>query len=175
MPELVRSLAKDTRHIHGHVALTDDHGHFLAQVKGGVAEIRMTVEPAHEFRGRVATRQILAGDAQLAIGLRAAAEDDRVVVGAKLIHGHVVPDPHIAQKPEVRVGGDAVVDPGHILDLVVIRRHAPTHQSVGRGQPLEHVDPDRPVRPLQRLGGIKAARAAAHDRNPEWIPGTTET
>src|SRR5579885_268461 len=171
--QFVDGLGEDAADIRGDVALADDHRDFLRQVEGEIAVIGMTVVPADELGGRVAARQVLAGYAQAAIGLRPAGEHDGVVGAAQFLDREVAADGDVADETEGGRAGDLVIDQDGLLQLGMIGRHAAAHQSVGDGQPFVHVNLHGPAGLEQGLGGIKAARAAAHDRNPQGAFGGT--
>ncbi len=129
----------------------------------------MAIVPANELRGRVAARQVFAGNAQLPIGLRTRGEDDRVVRPAQLLDGHIAPDRDIAQEGELGRLGDLVIDTDRLFELGVIRRDPAAYQPIRGGEPFEHIDADGVLRADERLGGVEAARSAPHDRYTQRI------
>ena len=165
---------QDARQVHGHVAVAHHHRPRGGQAEGQAAVVGVGVVPAHELGGRVAPRQVLAGHAQAPVGARAHRVDDGVVVGRQVGVGHVAAELHVAVEAELRVGGDLVVDPGHRLDLLVVRGHPAAHQAEGRGQPVVHVHLDHERLALQALGGVEARRPRADDGHPQRLLGRAD-
>ena len=62
------------------------------------AVIRMAVVPGDELGGGVAARQIFPRNAETPVGLGAAGEHHRVIVGAQLLHRHVAPHAHVGEQ-----------------------------------------------------------------------------
>ena len=80
------------------------------------------------------------GNAHVAVGLRAAGIDDRVIAALQLGVLDVGADRHVAEEPEPGLGGRLLEHARHRLDVGVVGRHAGAHQPPGRGQRVEHVD-----------------------------------
>src|SRR5207244_10737445 len=64
MLESVYRLRQDPAHVYGDVPLADDDSHFLTEIELAVPVVGVRVVPADELGRRVASRQVLAGDAQ---------------------------------------------------------------------------------------------------------------
>ena len=77
--ELLLGQREHARDVHGDVAVADHDGALAGEVELEILEVGMAVVPGDERRGRPRARQILAGDAELPVGLRADRVDDRVV------------------------------------------------------------------------------------------------
>ena len=89
--------------------------------------------------------QVLAGDAQPPVGLRADRVDDRVVEPRELVVREVAADLDVAEEAEARLRGDLLERARDGLDLRVVGRDAEPDEPPRRRQPLDHVDLDREV------------------------------
>ena len=121
----------------------------------------MTVKPTDELGRSVTTRQVLAGNAQTAVGLRAAGEHHGVVYGPQVGDGNVTTDTHVAKKVEPRGAGDTVVHQDRFLELRMVGSHAAANQTERRRQALDHVHLHRKTGTQQGFRRIKAARAGS--------------
>ena len=158
--ELIRRQHENPRDVHGHVAVAHHHHALAAEVEREVALVGAGVVPAHEVAGAVASRQVLAGNSQAAVGPRAHAVDDRVEVLEQVLVLDVRSELHVATEAEVGVRGDLVVHPGDRLDLGVVGRDAGAHQAEGCGQAIEHVHLHVEVILRQHvLSGVEPGRA----------------
>ena len=71
--------------------------------------------------------------------------------------GQILPERNIAEEPHAGVGGDAVIDLGDGLYLLMVGRYAIAHQSVRRRQMVYDVDGHLDVGlPQQSLSGIES-------------------
>ncbi len=104
------------------------------------AVIGMPVVPTDEFSRREAAGQVFAGDAHLAVALRADAVNDHVIMRDQVVMGEVFAVLDVTEKAEIGVGSRALVNFRHRLDFGVIRRDAAAHEPKRGRQPLEHVD-----------------------------------
>src|SRR5690348_3768959 len=112
----------------------------------------------------MAARQVLAGDAELAVSLTADREDDRVVELLELFDLDVVTDLDVAEEAEPLTSGGFLVDPNHRLDLRMVRGDAAADQPERRRQAVEKVDLGVQVTVLEDvLGSVEAAGAGADD------------
>jgi hypothetical protein len=125
--EQLRRRGEDAGDVDRHVAVADDHHVRAGEVEAHVVEVRMGVVPADELGRRVRARKLLARDPHAPVRPRSGRVDRRVVVVGEIGVGHVAAELHVPEEAEVRVGRDAVVDPGHGLDLLVVRRHPAAH------------------------------------------------
>src|SRR5262245_43312059 len=124
----------------------------------------MGVVPADEGGCGMAAGQILAGDAELAVGLAADREDDRVVEPLELLDLDVVADLDVAEEAEAVAGCGFLVDADHRLDLRVVGGDATADQPKGGREAVEQVDLGVQVAVLEDvLGGIEARGAGADD------------
>ncbi len=170
LQQLFRRAAQDAGHVDGHVADADDGHALLRQIKLLIAVIGMAVIPGHKLRCRVAADQVVAGDAQRPVGLRAGRVEDLVVIILEIIDGFIAAQLHVAKEAETGIGGDAVEGGRHRLDLLVVGGHAVTHQAKRRGQTVIHIDLDDQFRLFkQALGGIETGRSGADDGNTQWL------
>ena len=88
----------------------------------------------------MAAGQVLAGDAELAVGLAADREDDRVVEALEVFDLDVVADLDVAEEAEALAGRGFLVDPDHRLDLRVVGGDAAADQPEGGREAVEEVD-----------------------------------
>ncbi len=118
----------------------------------------------------MAAGQLLARDAELAVGRRPVGEDDRVVALAQLVDGDVPADLDVAEEAELGSGGGLLVDADHRLDLRVVGSHAEADQPVRRRQPVEHVDLGVRSLVLEHvLGRVEAGRARPDDGDAQGL------
>ena len=80
LAQLVGAQREHPRAVDRDVAVADDDDPLaVAEVELAVGVVGMAVVPAHEGGGRLGSRQVLAGDAELPVGRRADRVDHRVV------------------------------------------------------------------------------------------------
>ena len=163
------------RHVQGDVAGADHHRPLGVEprVEGGV--VGVAVVPTDEVDRGDAAGQVLAGDAEPALGLRAHRVDDRVVALQELVAGDhpaalparaellVVSQVHVPEEPELLAAGGLVVLRAHRLDLRMVRGDPQPHQAPRGGQPVEHVHPDVELRVEQRGRGVEPRRPGTDD------------
>ena len=112
----------------------------------------------------MAAGQLLAGNAELAVGLAADREDDRVVEPLEVLDLDVVADLDVAEEAEALAGGGFFVDPDHRLDLRVVGGDAAADEAEGGREAVEEVDLGVQVLAFEDvLGGVEAGRAGADD------------
>ncbi len=85
--QFVHRFGQHTRHVHGHIADADDDRRVTAQIDLQVPIVRMAVVPGHEFGGRHAVGQILAGNVQLAVRLGSGRVEDDVIMLLEVCRG----------------------------------------------------------------------------------------
>ena len=85
----------------------------------------------------------------------------------EFLEAHVLADRHVSQEMEPLVGGDALVDPDHPLQLLVVGSDPGANQPIGGGKTVEHVQVDFPVRLEKSFGRKEPGGAAPHDGHPE--------
>ena len=85
LAQLVVGQGQHPGDVHRHVAVADHHRPLAGEVEVVVGVVGVGVVPADEGGGGVAAGQVLAGDAELAVGLAADREDDRVVVPLEVL------------------------------------------------------------------------------------------
>ena len=164
---------QNARDVERHVAVANNNGPGARQVGRLLLKIRMRVVPADEVDGRDAAGQILAGNVQRAVGLRADGVDDGVVALGEFGRLDVFAHHHVAEKAEAGVFGDLFELFTDRLDLRVVGRDAGAHQPPRRRQHLQHVDDDadllgRVGRLQQRCGGEETRRSGADDGDMVW-------
>ena len=82
------------------VAVPDHDRARVGEVELELLEVRVAVVPGDERRGRPRARQVLARDAEAAVGLRADGVDDRVVEAQQLLVRDVAADLDVAEEAE---------------------------------------------------------------------------
>ena len=104
--QLLDGLGEHARDVYGDVPVADDHGFPGTGEQRGevvVRGVRVPVVPGHEVRGRQASLEVLALDAEPAIGRRADREDHGVVVPSQVFEVQVAAVRDVAQVPRPRV------------------------------------------------------------------------
>ena len=145
-----------------------DHDRALArEVELEVLEVGVAVVPGDELGRRPRAGQVLAGDPEPPVGLRADGVDDRVVALAQLVVRHVAPDLDVAEEAEARPRSDLLERARDGLELRVVGRDAEPDEPPRRRQPLDHVDLGRRFGGQQGAGGVEAGRAGADDGDAE--------
>ena len=99
----VRIGDQDARDVQRDVAVADDDGPPAGKIGRHLLEVGVRVVPADEVDGGDAARQVLAGNAQRPVGLRADGVDHGVVAFGQLGGLHVVADHDVAEEPEPRI------------------------------------------------------------------------
>jgi hypothetical protein len=94
---------------------------------------------------------VLARNAERAVGLRAVAEDDLVVVAAQVVEGDILAEFDVAEETRLRAHGDLVVERGDGLDLRMIGRHPGPHQPERRRRGVEEIGAHRPLAVLDQV------------------------
>ncbi len=154
----------------GDVAVADDDRALAAEVELLLGVVGVGVVPADEGRGGVAAGQVLARDAEPAVGLAAEGEDDRVVEALEVLDLDVVSDLDVAEKAEAVACRGLLVDPDHRLDLGVVRGDAAPDQAERGGEAVEEVHLGVRLGVLEDvLGGVEAGGAGADDRHAERV------
>ena len=156
--------------VHRHVAVADHHRPLAGEVEVVVGVVGMGVVPADEGGGGGAAGQVLAGDAERAVGLAADREDDRVVEPFQVLDLDVVADLDVAEEAEAVARRGFFVDPGHRLDLRVVGGDTAADQAERGRQAVEEVDLGVQVLALEDvLGGVEAGRAGADDGDAQGV------
>ena len=135
-----RVAGEQPRDVGRDVAVADDHGGLVRQVGREVAVVGVAVVPADERRGGQAAGQVLAGDAERAVRLRAHGVDDRVVAAHEVRVGHAGADLDVAEEPAAAAEDAARERLVQALDLAVVGRDARAQEPPRRGQALDEVD-----------------------------------
>ena len=159
----------------GDVAVADHDDALRSQVELVVGVVGVGVVPGDELGRGVRCREVLARDPELAVGRRAVGGDDRVIALLELGDGDVGADVDVAEELKTLTGGGLLVHADHRLDLRVVRGDPGADEPERGREPIEHVDLDRDVLAFEQvLGGVKAGRARADDRDSEWVLGCAE-
>ena len=152
------------RDVDGDVAVADDDRALAGEVELQILEVRMAVVPGDERGGRPRAGEILAGDAELPVGLRADRVDDRVVQPRQLLVRDVPPDLDVAEEAEPGSRGDPLEGARHRLDVRMVGRDTEADEPPRGRQALDHVDLDRRLLALEeRVGGVEPGGAGADD------------
>ena len=122
-----------------------EHGDVLGLERPGARDVGVGVVPGDEVGGAERPGQVLAGDAEVAVGHGAGGDDDGVVELAQLLELDVDAEVDVAEEADLGVGEHALQRLDDLLDPRVVGRDAVADQAEGGGQPLEDVDRD--VRP----------------------------
>ena len=162
--ELVGAQRQDPRHVGGDVPVADHDRAPRRQVELEVAVVGVAVVPGDELGRRPAAGQVLAGDAERLVGLRAGGVDDRRVVLHQLGVGDVDPDLDVPEEAAAAFQRLALEGVLQALDLLVVGRHAAAQQAPRRRQPLEQVDVGG-ARPQEGGGGEGSRGPGADDRD----------
>ena len=112
---------EDPRHVQRDVAVAHNDGPPGRQVGRHLLEVGVRVVPADEVDGGDAAGQVLAGNAQRPVGLRADGVDHRVVALGQLGGLHMVADHDVAEEPEPRVQRRLLELGADRLDLRMVR------------------------------------------------------
>ena len=153
-----------------------DHDRALArEVERELLEVGVAVVPGDELGGGEGAGEILAGNPQPPVGLRADRVDHGVVEAGELLVGDVPADLDVAEEAEARLLRGLLERPRDGLDLRVIGRDAEADEPPRRRQPLDQVDLDLEVAREQRGGGVEARPAPSRrPRRGGWRPGSPE-
>ncbi len=118
----------------------------------------------------MAAGQLFARNPELAVGLAADREDDRVVEPLEVLDLDVVADLDVAEEAEAVAGRGFFVDPDHRLDLRMVRGDAAADEAERRRQAVEEIDLGVQVLALEDvLGGVEAGGAGADDGDAQGI------
>ena len=118
----------------------------------------------------MAAGQLFARDAELAVGLAADREDDRVVEPLEVLDLEVMADLDVAEEAEALAGRGFFVDPDHRLDLRVVGGDAAADEPEGGGEAIEEVDLGVGLGVFEDvLGGVEAGRAGADDGDADGV------
>ena len=136
----------------------------LRQVELQVLEVRVAVVPGDELGGRPRAGQVLAGDPEPPVGLRADGVDHGVVQDAQLVVRHVATDLDVPEEAKAGTGGDLLERTRDGLQLRVVGRDAEPDEPPRRREALDHVDLDlRILARKQRAGCVEGGRPGADD------------
>jgi hypothetical protein len=121
----------------------------------------VAVVPGDELRGRPRPREVLTGNPEPAIALRADRVDDGVVGVQELLVGDGLADLHVPEKAEARPRRDPLERARDLLQLRMVGRNAEADEAPGRRKALDHVHLDR-LRGVQEMArGIEGRRPGA--------------
>jgi hypothetical protein len=118
----------------------------------------------------MAAGQVFARNAQLAVGLAADREYDRVVEPLEILDLDVVADLDVAEEAEALARRGFLVDPDHRLDLGMVGRDAAADQAKRGGEAVEEVDLGVRLCVFEDvLGGVEAGGAGADDGDADGV------
>jgi hypothetical protein len=153
-------LGQQAGDVDGHITLADD-GDTVAELRVQVGEIGMAVIPADESHRTIDAGKVCARDPERAILVRADRQHHGIVMRLQHAERQVGADLQPAKETDIRVGEQAVELPRHSLGSLVVRRHAETHQAIGGGQTVDHIDLQSGILADQGIGAKQAGGAAA--------------
>jgi len=152
--EFLRQLRKDARAIDRDIAVADDDDRLAFERRREIHEIGVPVVPADKCGRAEHARQILARDAERAIGGRAGRQHHSIVEPEEFIDGDAaIAHRHIADEADIVGQRRLLVAARHRLDRLVIGRDARPDEAEGRGQPVDDVDAH--IAAVQLLGGFR--------------------
>ena len=136
----------------------------MREVELQLLEVGVAVVPGDEGRGGPGAGQVLAGNAQPAVGLGADGVDDGVVDPEQVLVADRRADLHVPEETEALARGRLREGPRDRLDVLVVGRDAEANEPPRRRQAVEDVDLDARGLALQeRVGGVEARGPGADD------------
>jgi hypothetical protein len=153
------------RDVESHVPVPDHDRALDREVEGDLLVVGVAVVPGDELGGGPRAGQVLAGDAEPAVGLRADGVDDGVVQAHEVLVEQVAAHLDVAEEPEAGLVGDPLEGTRDRLQLGVVGRDAEPDEPPRRGQALDQVDLGRRIRGQQRAGCVEASGTRSDDRN----------
>ncbi len=124
----------------------------------------MAVVPSDELGGGPGAAQVLAGNPELPVGLRADGVDHRVVQRGQLAVRHVATDLDVSEEAKAGARGDLLERARDGLQLRVVGRDAQPDEPPRRREPLDHVDLDRRILARKQCaGGVERSRPGPDD------------
>ena len=105
----------------------------------------MGIVPTHELGSRMGTWEILAGDIEFTISLRANSINHSMIMVKNIVMCHIRTKFHIAKEAKPGTGGNSLIGLRYRLDLLVIGSNTPTNQTIRRGQAVKHIDLDNHI------------------------------
>ena len=134
-------------------------------------DVRMhSSEPQLKFHAA----QVLARDAEGAVGGGAVGQHDCMILLAENVQRHVrgaivgvvgTSDAHVRQERAAWLTRDLIKALCHLLHGLVVGRHPVAHETERHGKSLVYVDVNVRILLEQVIGGVEGRRSAAHDRN----------
>jgi hypothetical protein len=164
--ERLRAEREHARHVGRNVAVADHDRAPRREVELELAVIGVAVVPGDELGRGPAPGQVLPGDAEGLVRLRAGGVDHSAVMLDELGVGDVGADFDVAEEAAAaaeRLAVESIVEP---LDLLVIGRDPAAQQSPRRRQPLDQIDLDVAAVPPQLVGCECPRGSRADDRHP---------
>src|SRR5205823_3796008 len=107
------------RDVDGDVPVAHDHSSVAGEIEGEILKVGVAVVPGDKGRRGPRAREILSGNAQMAVGLRAERVDDGVVQLCQLLVRDIPSDLDVAEEAEAWSGGDPLERARHRLDVRV--------------------------------------------------------
>ena len=162
--ELLRREGEHPGDVEGDVAVPDHDGPLVREVELEPLEVGVAVVPGDECRRRPRAGELLAGDAELPVGLRAHRVDDRVVALGELVVRHVAAELDVPEEAEPVVARDLLERARDGLDVRVVGCNTQPYEAPRRRKPVDQVDRDlRLFAREERAGRIEARGAGADD------------
>ena len=167
--ELLRRQREHAGDVERDVAVPDHDRALVREVELELLEVGVAVVPGHELGRRPRSGQVLAGDAEAAVGLGADRVDDRVVEPAQLVVRDVPADLDVAEEAKAGLRRGLLERARDRLDVRVVGRDPEADEPPRRRQPLDQVDLDGEVAREQGGGGVEPGRPGADDGDTERI------
>ena len=150
--------------VDGDVAVPDHDRALVREVELQLLEVRMAVVPGDECGGGPRAGQILAGDPEPPVGLRADRVDDSAVQLEQLLVRDVTTDLDVAEEAEAGLRRRLLEGARDGLDVLVIGRDAEANEAPRRRQAVDQVDLDDRILALQQgIGRIEAGGTRTDD------------
>ena len=157
-------LGQDTRNIQCNIS-DAQHGNRLCFKRPGAGVIRMPVVPRHEIGSAVGLRKVNARDIQWSIAISARGDNDRIVMGVKVLDGDVATYLNVSKQANIAALKNLVEGDDNLLDSGVVRGNAVAHQAVGGRKAFEQIDIHVQTGLGQNVRCINARRACADNGN----------
>ncbi len=139
----------------------------MRKVEGAVPVIGMTVVPADKLGRRIRAGEIDARDVQFPVGRWPTGEDDRIIVGAEFLDREIDSNFYVSSEVKAFMLCDLLIGLDDVLDLLMVGSDVSPHETTRSRQAIVHVGVDCQARLEECLGGVKTARSATDNRNPQ--------
>ena len=142
-----------------------EYGDGSAELGRKIRAVRVAVPVTGNRAGAIDCPQTGPVNRQPPIPIEAGGQHHRVHCPAQRIQRQIAPDLQIAQQGDALAFEQSLKLPGDRFRALVVRRHAIAHQTVRRGQTIDHAELGLGQGLSQRLGRVASGRAGADDRD----------